>query len=529
MDFFRALGLGRDGCFEPSPFVDLSFYLHELVALDGDEKQVSLLVRSHGEDARRFVFDYPAQQCVFLQDIPRNAVLLFQIWEPDTKAIVAQTTIPVSDEICYMRWLRVFKHDALSSDRGPLREQMNTGISVLDNSIASIVSRGASPGTSIDGSSGLAAAASRHLYGRDGNPRPRGNGCEPVDGMNQAWTENSVLACFSMFPTDDAKAHFPLHQLENNGEFKNRAWAPLLDACEIQHTWLCATLHEETRLEKAAKLGGPRTSKDGTTKDTAASSALSGRGHSSSAATSSSSSVGDKTGSKESAKSGGAGGADGGGTVTSSTFSRQRRISAVAEEAEAAADGAMRDIEIRALRRQVEELQTKLSERELERDSIRDEFELTRSTNEGLVGGLRKRQVEEAQKRKEELHRLEQLVARKDATLKELLRKSNLKIDEGNATILRLKAERDKQTARSEALEKELREKEAEMKRLEEAEGESAGRLAEKNTELLKIVQSLYDTSDQQGCALNRESLDAFTRKWSVPTTPATVQKKEKF
>ena len=191
---------------------------------------------------------------------------------------------------------------------------MNTGISVLDNSIASIVSRGASPGsTSIDGSR-LAAAASKHLYG-DGNPRPRGSGCEPMNQLNQAWTENSVLACFSMFPTDDAKAHFPLHPLENNGEFKNRAWAPLLDACEIQHTWLCATLHEETRLEKAAKLGGPRTSKDGTTKDTAASSALSGRGHSSSAATSSSSSVGDKTGSKESAKSVGAGGADGGGTV----------------------------------------------------------------------------------------------------------------------------------------------------------------------------------------------------------------------
>ncbi|CAD7941138.1 unnamed protein product [Amoebophrya sp. A120] len=516
MEFFRFLGLGREGCFEPSPFLDLYFHLHEVKAIDGDEeRQVSLLVRSHTvpEDCRRFVFKYPQEQCLFLHEVPRDAVLLFQVWQCGKEKhqgnrVVAETTLNVSDEISYMRWLCLKRLSQPSIEGSASLAELATPIPKHPE-LQTVASKKAL----VDEKCG------------DFPSKPIAK--EPTatkdsETTSSSWVDTSLLACFSLFPSDDAKTHFPLHPLETNSDFRARAWHPLLEACEVQHSWLSAALDEEVKRSSNVVPGNKTIQGDAdhvlavttggtTTKETAAGSRSSKSGSKESTSSAAESSGIDATSSARTNKGG-----------SSSAF---RRVSTVAEEAEAAADQALKDIEIRALKRQVEQLNEKLTQRERERENLQEEFELTRSSNAGVVGGLRRRQETEAIKHRDEVARLEQLVAKKDATLKELLRKSNLKIDEGNATILKLKAERDQQAKLAEAREQEKREVSTKLKGRET----ELQHLHEKNSELLKIVQSLYDSSDQQGLSLDRNSIDAFQRKWSTVTTPATATKNQQF
>ncbi|CAD7929025.1 unnamed protein product [Amoebophrya sp. A25] len=619
MEFLRSLGLSRDGCFDPSPFCDLYFHVHELLAVTGekaqqtDDKQVSLLVRSHGfpEDSRRFLIQWPDERSVFLGDIPKDALLLLQIWEgkkpqnattaPTAGAgqtavkLLGQLSFAVSEELCYMRWIRIDKEDGAAGghlrsgeeDMAVWRAQRRSMISqsvtplltpfeskdlaggdidvenppfvtpgiVLEQQAAATSDQVDTSADSVgESNAGISRGASKKGmpslgYAKDLPTKIDAQHCSTVPATARSCVSSLVvhpgqfsedaaaapiLACLSVFPAEDAKAHFPLHPFEKNGEFKARAWAPLLEAADSQHTWLAALLREQREslsfrdgpdnvaettgrimedpgtcstpsspipvvirrsITEKSKKGNRRDLPPGQANDTKETAA----GSSGTSKESSSSSYADCTDGEAEAVEVHSARSDGVRTRDPDELAKTRPEAnvddSVSERSAAEATGE----HATNLRRRVVLLEGKLAQREIERERLQEEFDLSKSSSEGLVCGLRRRQEQDAAKHKTEIVRLQQVVAKKDATLKELLRKSNVKIDEGNATILKLKSERDRQRERADKGDTE-REK-----------------LGEKNRELLDIVHSLYSASEKGGLALDRSSIDAFSKKWNSP------------
>jgi len=164
------------------------------------------------------------------------------------------------------------------------------------------------------------------------------------------------------------------------------------------------------------------------------------------------------------------------------------------------------------------------------KDNLREELDKSRSCQDEVVTGLKKRHEAELSLCKAELDGAKQDVAvaqgdvaKKQAELADLLLRSNKKIDEANDTIISLKTERD-------ALAKQLEEVEI-AKNTQQIQLQSEREnlvmdknnlnaqnmhLKVKNEELLKIVTSLYDSSSDHQVQLHaRESIDAYTAKWS--------------
>ncbi len=144
------------------------------------------------------------------------------------------------------------------------------------------------------------------------------------------------------------------------------------------------------------------------------------------------------------------------------------------------------------------------------------------SSNKGLVAGMKSRHEEQILGFRKEITALEGQVAKKDSDLKELLRKSNKKIDEGNSTILKLKSERDGLQKKCDSLEVEVNTGKVRLEAGEVEKNKATRGLQTqldaseaKNRELMRIVTDLYDSSDRNGVELDRQSLDAYTRKWS--------------
>ncbi len=138
----------------------------------------------------------------------------------------------------------------------------------------------------------------------------------------------------------------------------------------------------------------------------------------------------------------------------------------------------------------------------------------------GLVGGLRKRNEADVAKYRDEIAHLEQQLVKKDADLKEILRASNRKIDTANGNILALTSERDTLKKKLDASEKEFRTARVKFQEEKQKSDAEVARLTTKNKEMLSIVQQIYDNTEKQVLggdilAMTRESLDAFTKKWS--------------